>query len=291
MKQLSESGIDCHAVSGKGYRLPFAVDLLSDGEVLQSLSDGAKGLVRHLEVHFEIGSTNEYLMKKAHNDPSVSGYVCFAEQQSTGRGRRGRHWVSPFGGNIYVSVLWQFAMGPAALTGLSLALGVAVVNSLNKIGIMDVGLKWPNDVIWREGKKLAGILLEMVGEASGPCRVVAGLGLNVRMPDLYDSQIDQPWTDITSILEKPISRNYLAGVLLQHIVLAMDKYGKEGLAGFLPEWKRLDILTGKRVVLHLPQNSVSGVAEGVDDMGALQIRLDNGELKKFTSGEISVRSL
>ena len=104
-----------------------------------------------------------------------SGSVCVAEQQTAGRGRRGRPWVSPYAGNIYLSVLWRFAQGATALEGLSLAVGVAVATALERSGVQGVGLKWPNDVL-HEGAKLGGILLEMVGDATGACAVVIGVG-------------------------------------------------------------------------------------------------------------------
>ena len=125
-----------------------------------------------------------------------SGLVCTAEQQTAGRGRRGREWISPFGRNLYVSTVWEFTQGAAALEGLSLAVGVAVAQALKGLGLPEVQLKWPND-IQHEGKKLGGVLLEMVGDASRQCQVVVGIGVNVAMPGAAANAIDQAWTDIS----------------------------------------------------------------------------------------------
>ena len=115
--------------------------------------------------------------------------VCFAEHQSAGKGRRGRQWVSPFGSNIYMSILWRFQQdGIACTAGLSLAVGVAVIRALKTYGFNEVGLKWPND-IYCQGKKLGGILIEVSGEADGPCAVIIGLGLNLFLPEIQGQTI------------------------------------------------------------------------------------------------------
>lgn len=144
-----------------------------------------------------IDSTNAEAMRQLEAGAGA-GLVCTAEQQSAGRGRRGRTWVSPFARNLYLSVAWRYHQGAAALEGLSLAVGVAVARALAANGLPAVQLKWPNDVIFR-GAKLGGVLLEMTGDAAGVCQIVVGVGLNVAMPDSAAVAIDQAWTDIKSI--------------------------------------------------------------------------------------------
>src|SRR5690606_22869911 len=114
---------------------------------------------------------------------------------SRGKGRRGRTWVSPLGRNIYFSLLWGFQNGVAALEGLSLLCAVAVVRALQRAGVDGLGVKWPNDVL-RHGNKLAGILLEVQGDVTGPCRVVIGIGINVHMPASAGASIDQAYSDL-----------------------------------------------------------------------------------------------
>ena len=192
LHSLSELGLEINAVSGKGYRLEKALELLSAQQIKESLSLKTLSLLSKLEIHPQIQSTNTYLAECAKT--VQSGRVCFAESQTAGRGRRGRQWVSPFGSNLYLSILWQFDNGFAAISGLSLAIGVAVVRALSEIGINEIGLKWPNDIYWQH-KKLGGILIEVSGESSGECHAIIGLGLNLYLPEKETTGITQPWTD------------------------------------------------------------------------------------------------
>jgi BirA family transcriptional regulator, biotin operon repressor / biotin---[acetyl-CoA-carboxylase] ligase len=171
---------------------------LDEDRILADLSPQAKFLLQHLELLFEVDSTNQYLLD-AWPRGAGAGWACSAEFQSAGRGRRGRPWVSPLGGAIFLSISWEYAAGPARLSGLSLAAGLAVARTLRRFGARRVGLKWPNDLLWQH-RKLAGLLLEVRGEQHGPTRLVLGLGLNLRLPPDQGARIDQPWVDLTEIL-------------------------------------------------------------------------------------------
>jgi BirA family biotin operon repressor/biotin-[acetyl-CoA-carboxylase] ligase len=289
LRRLSNYGMEVHAVPGKGYRLAQSIELLEESALLEVMCDASKSLLSGLDIHFEISSTNTYLVERALSGIG-SGYVCLAEGQTAGRGRRGRVWTSPFGGNIYFSVFWKFTGGPGVLSGLSLALAVATVRALREAGITGIELKWPNDVLWN-GKKLAGILLEMTGESFGPAHVVAGTGLNVAMPVNDAAQIDQPWVDLETIAHSVPERNKIAGLLLKNQLLAMANFEQSGLAGFRDEWLSLDAFAGKPVVLQNAQTQVTGIVQGIDESGALILRNSAGQLHKYMSGEVSLRGL
>lgn len=271
---------------GKGYRLARPVELLNHNQILAALDGDTRQALPQLEVFHEIDSTNAYLLEAAKQNDS-SGRVCIAECQHAGRGRRGRQWVSPLGGNLYLSLLWRFHAGATSLGGLSLAIAVAVMRTLRDTGLQSARLKWPNDILL-DGQKLAGILLELSGEAAGPCAVVVGLGLNVRTPAAEMSTVDQPWTDLESALGKTVSRNDLAARLLNHLVGAIKTFEQDGLAPFMAEWAEWDALLGHEVTLDLPTGPLQGVARGVDENGALLLARD-GELQRHHSGEVSVR--
>ena len=288
---LAEWGIDLHAVPGKGYRLAQPVELLDRDLILKALPSPFALIVTELEIHQEIDSTNRYLMNKARLG-APSGQACLAEHQQAGRGRRGRVWVSPFGANIYLSLLWRFALNAESLSGLGLAVGVAVSRALSEEGVTEMGLKWPNDVLWKN-RKLAGILLEMSGEISGPCAVVIGVGINVRMPTVAAQEIDQPWADLETALGRHVSRNQLAARLLQHLVHALQEFQSSGFSGFHQEWARHDLANGKAVVLHLAGNTVvgntvNGIGRGVDASGALILENHTG-VRHYPYGEVSLR--
>lgn len=286
IQSLQSEGIDIYSIRGKGYRLAAPIELLDKESILSGLTGKARGYLQNMEVHFEVDSTNARLMEISKNH-HATGYACLAERQQAGRGRRGRQWISPFGGNIYCSLLWRFPMGAAQLGGLSLAMAVAVIRALNDIGFEDADVKWPNDILV-DGCKLAGILLELSGETAGPCSVVVGVGLNVRAAHQEMAAVDQPWTDLETHMNRVVARNKLAGILLGHLLSAASAYETSGLAPFLAEWQARDVYVGREVVLHQPQGQTHGVMRGVDENGALLLS-NNGELQRFHSGEVSVR--
>jgi BirA family biotin operon repressor/biotin-[acetyl-CoA-carboxylase] ligase len=286
LQALGELGLDIFAVPGKGYRLAQPLELLQRDSVVSALTADSRALLSGLEIHPHLISTNTYLSGKA-GAHLPSGYACLTEYQSAGRGRRGRAWVSPFAANVYLSLLWRFTMGPAALGGLGLVSGIAVARALHQAGLRDLGLKWPNDVMWN-GRKLAGTLLEMSGESYGPICVVIGIGLNIRMPAPAGEHIDQAWVDLETALSKAVSRNVMAGLLPHHLLLALHRFQTTGLAPFIDEWRQWDIVTGKTIRLQLPNETLTGIAKGVDRNGALLLQ-SSGIISSHMAGEVSVR--
>lgn len=263
------------------------MDLLDRDCILAELTEAARAALHRLEVHAVLDSTNRYLMAGA-QAAWPGGVVCLAEQQTAGRGRQGRNWLTPFGASLACSLLWRFAVHPAALSGLSLATGIAVARALRNVGITEVGLKWPNDVWWQE-RKLGGILLES-GGASGDFYVVAGIGINVALPRQEAAVIDQPWVDVQEILAgASISRNALAAKLISELLETFLRFEQGGFADLAAEWARFDQVKGRRVSLHLPNATVTGVARGVDATGALLLETARGEVKPYIGGEISLR--
>lgn len=283
---LGDFGLQHSAVSGKGYRLDSALELLAASEINEAVDDRAGALISSLEIHDQIDSTNRYLVERSQHN-ALSGSVCFAEHQTAGKGRRGRQWVSPYGSNIYLSILWRFQQGPAAISGLSLAIGVAVIRALKQHQINDVGLKWPND-IYSQGKKLGGILVEVSGETDGPCSAVIGLGLNLFVPEMEAQSITQAWTDLSKITgQNRLSRNKLAGILLNHLLPVIAEYEGVGIQAHLDEWRSYDCLTGKPATLFIGQQQFEGIVQGIDDNGMLLIERPDGKVQTFASGEVS----
>lgn len=284
VRDLERMGLLVQAVRGKGYRLAQPLELLNLDAILAQLSPGAREDLASIEYFHELASTNEYLRQ---HDTKRSGAVCLAERQTRGRGRRGRHWVSPYGANLYLSLLWRFERGVAALGGLSLVVGIALLRALQDLGIQDAGLKWPNDVYLRNAK-LAGILIEIAGESAGPCSTVIGLGVNVAMPEHCGTQIDQSWTDLSRASGRPVSRNQLAGLVIERLLLAVREFDRTGLRPFLIEWQRHDLSFGQPVWLQTAEGRVSGTGAGIDDDGAFLLDTPNG-IHRYTSGEVSLR--
>jgi BirA family biotin operon repressor/biotin-[acetyl-CoA-carboxylase] ligase len=279
IKALQEIGLDIYKVTGKGYCSATPLALLNH-QVIQQLSG-----VDNVHVEQILESTNQYLLDKI---PELSnGQTCIAEYQTAGRGRRGREWVSPFASHLYFSMYWRLEAGIEKASGLSLLVGIAVVNALEKLGITGVGLKWPNDLYY-QGKKLAGILIELNAQASDVCHSVIGIGINVRMPDHQGKLIDQPWVDLNSINAQPVDRNLLSGVLIKELHLLLSDYEEKGLAPFLTRWFELDYFLDKQVNLMIADNVQTGICRGINEQGALLLEID-GEIKPFIGGEISLR--
>lgn len=288
VQQLQASyGLDVQAVQGKGYRLSRAMDLLDRQGILDQLGDESGALLASFETCYQLDSTNRYLVQQTDGQGSAGAQVVLAEMQTAGRGRRGRNWVSPFAQNIYLSLAWHFDDATMNLSGLSLAVGVAVVKALKNLGIEHLQLKWPNDIYY-QGRKLGGILLELRGEAGGACDVVVGLGLNVSMSARDGEAIDQAWIDIHSISDTRFSRNKLVAVILDELLPCMQLYAQQGLAPFVQDWQADDMLQDKPVTLLVHQQQREGIARGINEQGALLFESD-GNLEPLYAGELSLR--
>jgi BirA family biotin operon repressor/biotin-[acetyl-CoA-carboxylase] ligase len=290
-KALHKAGetlsLEVRRVRGRGYCLAEPLELLDPERILDAIPEQARHRIAQVEIHEDIDSTNSHLMREAEKG-TPSGTLCLAEHQSAGRGRRGRTWVSPFGTNLYLSLLWRYPFGPGSLGGLSLAAGTAVAAALKAEGVPDVALKWPNDILWQR-RKLAGLLLEVAGEAQGPSLVIVGLGVNTRLDPTQGAAIDQPFVDLESISgQASMSRNRLAARLAERLTAAMETFGAEGLGPFLPEWERFDRHRGEQVDIHMGDRVYSGIHAGVTAEGALRLDM-NGDIRVFQAGEVSLR--
>ncbi|UUI61337.1 bifunctional biotin--[acetyl-CoA-carboxylase] ligase/biotin operon repressor BirA [Aeromonas salmonicida] len=279
MAALKELGLDLFSLTGKGYRLAVPMALYDQAQ-LQALAPMAP--VHCFPV---IDSTNQYLLERVNQ--LQSGESCLAECQTAGRGRRGKPWVSPFGCQLILSMYWRLEQGMAAAMGLSLAVGVAVVQALESLGYPGVELKWPNDLYY-QGRKLAGILVEMSGSAGASCNLVIGVGLNLAMPAREGERIDQAWSELRHIQPELVDRNLLAARMLGHLQQAMLTFEQQGLSHFVDDWNRLDHFAGRPVRLLMGEQEIRGIARGIDDRGALRLETSEG-IKFYLGGEISLR--
>jgi len=290
VQKLIQLELPLTSTRGQGYRLEGGLELLNKEIILTSLNPAVKDVLTELELLFLTDSTNAHALAKA--GQGQCGYVCLAEQQSAGRGRRGRHWVSPFGKNIYLSISWCFESGAGALEGLSLAVAVALRRVLSAAGLTGLALKWPNDVLCHN-RKIAGILLEMTGDPAGACQVVVGVGLNVDMPEGAAAGIDQPWTDVQSNLRHagmpPASRNALTSALISELLLVLRNFELQGFAAYRQEWLAHDALVGREVELRAADRVVRGRMTGVGPTGALCLDVQ-GRQQLFYGGEVSLRA-
>lgn len=285
LQTAEQHGVRMHAVRGKGYRLAEPLSWLDEDALRALLS--ASGHDYTLKTVAATHSTNSLLTQDA-----LAGAphrtVLYADYQLAGRGRRGRSWQSPLGGGLAFSVLWRFERGMDQLSGLSITVGLALARALSALCPAPIKLKWPNDVL-AGYRKLAGILVEVQGELSGPSFAVIGIGVNEHLPARHRQEIDQAVVDLAE-LGVEISRTELLHAILSELALGMARFEREGIRAILAEWPHWHAHEGRAVSLRTPDGqSHTGTASGLDEAGNLLLTLASGEMRKFSAGEVSLR--
>jgi len=283
---LENVGVELLSERGRGYRLGAPIDWLDRAAISRHLGEHAETF--ELRVVDVVESTNTMLLEDAVSG-AASGVVLAAELQTRGRGRRGRVWHSGLGGALTFSVLWRFEQGAGFLAGLGLAVGVGLVRALRSLGLQDIMLKWPNDLVVRH-RKVAGTLVEIHGDVLGPSLAVAGVGMNFRLHPSTRERVDQAVTDLVTE-GAPHDRNRLLGEVLLHLARVVDVFRARGFGPLRSEWESYHVHAGRRVIVRLPDGTLEeGAAAGVGEDGALLLQTRTG-LRRFHSGEVSLRAV
>jgi BirA family transcriptional regulator, biotin operon repressor / biotin---[acetyl-CoA-carboxylase] ligase len=289
VERLRAIGVDVQALARRGYRLAKPVELLDAGRIRPELGVENLAHLRALELLFEVDSTNTRLLASAQPPPGMAD-VCIAELQQAGRGRLGRRWIAPFGQGLTMSLGWTCSDVVRTLPALSLGVGVAVSRALSRAGAQGISLKWPND-IWFNDRKLGGVLIELRAEAGGPAHVVIGVGVNVAMPEEARRDFEASGVAVASVTDacrQPPSRNLAAGAILDELLSMLLQYERFGFAAFRDAWSELDGLKDRPAQVIVGQNSILGIARGVDADGALLLETKD-RMQRFVSGEASLR--
>lgn len=277
---------------GVSWPTALGVDRLSRSEhqaldresIVAGLSQESQRWVRELRVHAEIDSTNTHLMARAANE-MIDGVVCVAERQTGGRGRRGRRWLTPPGSNIALSLGKSLPIYISAIAPLSLVVGLAVVNAVARVGVKDVKLKWPNDILLG-GAKVGGILIELAG-ISNPLQIVVGIGINMGSGSEVSAHLGQPVGDVLDV-RSSISRNNLIAELINCVFELTTQFESQGFGPFRSEWEHLHAHQNKVVRVIGMNETIEGIARGVTDGGELILETGAGVLY-FSGGEVSMR--
>ena len=285
LRQAKDHGLRVHAVRGKGYRLASPFSWL-DKALLES-GINRLGLGYRIVSMEQTESTNSQLVAEA-----IAGAphrtVVYADYQPAGRGRRGRSWESSLGGGLTFSVLWRFDRGISQLSGLSVVVGLALARAMGRLSATPIKLKWPNDLL-AGYRKLAGILVEVQGEMTGPSFAVIGIGLNEQLSEEQRQEIDQAVVDLSELGIK-VSRADLMLAILKELSDLMEVFEQESIHPLIEEWSGWHAHEGREVMIRMPDGTThTGIANGLDDSGNLLVIEANGELKKFASGEVSLR--
>lgn len=283
---LESLGIEIEHDPQRGYAIAGGLDLLSAARIREALSATAAQLLEDLILLHTVDSTNAELQRRGAAPDGAR--VCLAECQTAGRGRRGRHWVSPFAQSIYLSVAWRFEGGVEVLEGLSLAAGVMCCDALAAAGVEGLALKWPNDV-QLEQRKVAGILVEMTGDAAGPSTAIIGIGINIALADAAAAVIEQPWADLRGFpMRSRHPRSALVAAVLNELLPALARYAHEGFAPWQARWNALDAYAQREVTIENGTQRQRGTACGVNARGMLQLRAVDG-MHSIHGGELSLR--
>ena len=249
-------------------------------KILSKLSNEFRSKVV-LEVFDTISSTNDYLLRKEKNK-NKDIKICIAEEQTKGRGRRGKSWISPKFKNIYFSL--NSYLKKEDLSGLSIAVALSVSKVLTKINVMSL-IKWPNDLLVGN-KKICGILIETakVGELT---KVVIGIGINVNME--YSELIDQEWTSIKLEKKQSVDRNSIITEMINQLCITLNKFEQEEFDYFINKFTSLDLLKDKQFTLKDKPNETF-IGKGIDNKGLLIAQnLKDQRIVKFSSGEVSLK--
>ena len=300
IQEAENLGVQIFSVRGRGYKLPDPIVMLDQEAILNAI--GQERAWFKLELHDTLESTNSYLMKKANqsqaalmgSNGAAHATCVVAQLQTAGKGRRGRSWQAGLGASLTFSLLWRFQMGASALSGLSLAVGVALIRALQALGVHQAKLKWPNDVLVETAagkQKLAGILIELQGDMDGPSAAVIGIGINVHLPEHVGNKIDQPFTDLHSISADVANPNVLLGSVLKHMAEVLNEFERDGFEALRQEWMQYHAYHNQAVRMLMPDGrEVLGEVLGVAPDGVLLVNTAQGE-QRFSAGEISLRGV
>jgi BirA family biotin operon repressor/biotin-[acetyl-CoA-carboxylase] ligase len=239
--------------------------------------------VSDILIHQSVPSTNDVLWQRF-SEGQISPAICFSETQTAGRGRRGDLWHSPSVGNLYLSIFWPFPAETMS-EGLSIAVGISLIETLKTEGINDLQLKWPNDVLYKR-QKLAGILVE--SRFGKNQNTVVGIGLNFKLPTATQNKIHQPTTSLQQLCTEIPCRNGLAGKIIQNMITTLEHFQHTGLTDFIPQWSQYDALANHPVTLVSDKDSLNVIARGINERGELRYEHEN-KLHTLSNSHVSIR--
>ncbi len=287
MEQLKKEGHEIEAVRNRGYRLKSSPDVMSEAELRSLIKTDWAGV--QIVYYEETDSTNNRA-KDAGEKGRQHGTLFVADQQSAGKGRRGRRWVSPSGTSIYMSLLLRPEIAPNSAPMLTLVMGLSVAEGIRRVTGMDAGIKWPNDIVVNK-KKICGILTEMAAEMEYINYVVIGVGINVNQRE-FPSEI----RDMATSLRMEGGHTYQRSEIVAAVLEEFEKNYKtftesKDLSGIQDAYNAILVNRRQEVKVLEPGNEYEAFAEGINKTGELIVDLPDGSKKEIFSGEVSVRGL
>ena len=278
-ERLASVGIP---IEGDMAVLADEVELLDRNEILQQLDADARRWLRSIDIKPATGSTNSDLMQL--KEPCIDGRVILAETQLSGRGRRGRTWISPFARNIALTLGIEVQRSGQDIGGLSLVVGYGVLEALEGAGVTDLALKWPNDLLY-QGRKLCGVLIEMHHSRGSP-QAVVGIGINHSGAQLVRAKVDRSLAELVEA-EHPPSRNETVAAVISAVHRQVMRFNTEGFDRLRDAWNAKHYFAGRQVRIEGAGKAIIGKVLGVSAFGELHIATPFGE-EFLSGGEISM---
>jgi BirA family transcriptional regulator, biotin operon repressor / biotin---[acetyl-CoA-carboxylase] ligase len=281
VEALRGLGYRIDAIPARGYRLAEVPDRLTALELRPLLNTHDLGQVLH--AFDEVDSTSDRAKALA-EEGAAHGEVVIAERQTSGRGRRGRPWVSPPGRNVYLSAILRPDLPPSRAPELTLVASLAVCDALRQAGVA-AGIKWPNDVLVGE-RKIAGILLELAAEPERVHWLVLGVGVNVnaRAED-FPEELRGEATSILIERGEPAPRALFVAALLTGLEAWVDVHDEQGFAPIRDAWRARSVTLGREVSVRADERELVGTAEDIDEQGALLVR-DRSGVHRILAGDV-----
>lgn len=287
IKQLESEGYEIEAVRNKGYRLRQSVDILTKAELESSIDTAWAG--RNILYFDETDSTNT-AAKRAAEAGAPHGTLVAADYQSMGKGRRGRGWEAPHGVGIWMSLIMRPELHPRCASMLTLVAAMAVVEGIEKSTGLRTGIKWPNDIV-ADGKKLCGILTEMSTEMECINYVVTGMGINVNM-DSFPGGIADVATSIYLQTGRQTGRSQIIGAVMAAFERVYESFMRTGdMSGLIEDYNSLLANKDNAVKVLDLGGEYTGISLGIDREGELLVKMEDGEVRRVISGEVSVRGI
>lgn len=290
INQLKEEGYELEAVQNRGYRLLQSPNVLSQKELTSRMN--TKWLAQSLYYYDTIGSTN-IEAKRLAEEGAPHGTLVVADAQTAGRGRRGRSWVSPAGSSVYFTVLLKPQFQPEKASMLTLVIAHSVALAVERYTGMDVGIKWPNDLVI-DGQKICGILTEMNVETDYIQHVVIGVGININQQtkEEFAEEIRENAISIRMAYGKEINRAELTAYIMEQFEKDYEIFVKtENLSGLLESYSTHLVNLDKQVKVLDPHGEYTGIARGIEENGELIVEKEDHTIEHVYAGEVSVRGI
>lgn len=287
VNQLKEEGYQVEAVRNKGYRIAACPDVMTKDAVGSMLNTCWAGKPI---VYFEETDSTNNQAKKLGEQGREHGTLVIAETQTSGKGRRGRSWVSPAQGNIYMTILLKPDIEPAQAPMMTLVMAHSAALAIRETTGLEAQIKWPNDVVV-ERKKVCGILTEMSAEIDYVNHVVIGIGINTNMPEI-PKELQAKATTLAKEKGRPVERARLAAAVINRFEKDYDIYMEsKDLSNFKDSYNQMLVNAGREVSIQEAGREYCGQALGINDSGELLVKKEDGSIRQIFAGEVSVRGI